>query len=190
MAHPKKWVLGIDPGFGNTGAVLRLVDEQEVVDAACWYNDNVHDWNVLRAMSIAIPLIERAVALVQENGVECLEVCIEYPVYNGNAKVLMSQMTLYTLLQVYVYDYLVPLVPEVYLSTVNNRTSKKLLAHDGSADKQAMIEASPWAGCDDLTYSQLHTLADSYAHSLSAGRQEWALHKMPQYMVEANFETQ
>jgi len=183
---PEKWVLGIDPGYGNTGAVFRLAAEREVVAASCWLNDDTHDWDVSRSLSIAVPLIEQAVAWVQDYDVRQLEVCIEHPVYTGNAKVLMMQMHLFVLLQAYVYDYLVPLVDEVYLTIVNPKTSKSKLCHNGNAKKPEMIKASPWHDESDLNFEQKHTLADAYAHSLSAHTEQWALHNIQLYSMEPN----
>jgi Holliday junction resolvasome RuvABC endonuclease subunit len=187
MAHPKKWVLGIDPGFGNTGAVLRLADSRKVHAARCWLNDEVQDWYVLRAMSIAIPMMEQCLAWITEYDIECLEVCIEEPVFNKNPRNLMVQMALFALIQAYVYDYLVPHVPEVYLTLVNPKTSKRLLAHDGNAKKDAMVKASPWYKHPEANQSQREALADAFAHSLAAETQQFALHNLNQYMVEANY---
>lgn len=183
----KKWVIGCDPGFGNTGVILRLADQRKVRAARCWLNDEVRDWYILRAMSIAIPMMEQCLAWIQEYDIECLEVCIEEPVFNKNPRNLMVQMALFALLQAYVYDYLVPHVPEVYLTLVNPKTSKRLLAHDGSADKTAMVKASPWHDSSDANQSQREALADAYAHSLAAETQQFALHNLHQYMVEANY---
>lgn len=181
-------MLGVDPGFGNTGAILRLADERKVRAAVCWSNDETRDWYILRAMSIAIPMMEQCLAWINEHDIECLEVCIEEPIYSNNPKILMIQMSLFAMVQIYVFDYLVPHVPEIYLTIVNNKTSKRLLAHDGNADKAAMIKASPWSDRKDLTFSQLHTLADAYAHSLSAETEQWALHNLTQYAVAPNYE--
>lgn len=182
-----KWVLGVDPGFNNTGAVLRLVHDKAVVEAACWRNEETQQWSVLRSMSICIPMIETLLGWVQKHDIDFLEVCIEEPIYNNNPKILMMQMSLYLMIQIYVYDYLVPHVQELYLTVVNNKTSKSKLAHDGNATKQQMIAASPWAGDKDVTHNQAHTLADSYAHSLSALTEQYPLHKLKQYMVAANY---
>lgn len=187
-AKKKKWVIGCDPGFGNTGVVLRLADELKVRAAVCWRNEETQDWYVLRAMSIAVPMMERCLSWIYEHDIECLEVCIEEPVFNRNPKNLMVQMALFAMIQMYVYDYLVPHVPELYLTLVNPKTSKRLLAHDGKADKHAMIKASPWTDREDISYDTKHTLADAFAHGLSAEKEQFALHNMPQYMVEANYE--
>lgn len=187
MTTPKKWTVGIDPGFGATGAVLRLVDGMEVVEHIVWSNDHTSDWPILRAMSITIPMMETILAWVDEHEIESLEVCLETPFLNMRSpQTLMIQMSLFVLVQSHVYDYLVPIVPEVYLTIVHNATSKSKLAHNGKADKPAMIAASPWADYknEGFTYNQAHTLADAYAHSLSAGTQQWALHEELQYMEE------
>lgn len=168
--------------------MLRLADSRDVKAAVCWLNDETSDWYVLRSMSIAIPMMEQCLAWVHQHDIECLEVCVEEPIYNRNARNLMVQMSLFTMIQAYVYDYLVPVVPEVYLTLVNNKTSKRLMAHDGSADKYAMIKASKWAGRSDLNYDTKHTLADAYAHSLSAENEQFALHDLHQYAVEATYE--
>lgn len=181
----EQWVVGIDPGYGHTGAVLRRVEEPEPVAWACWSNDSTQEWPTMRAMSIAFPLVETVIGWILEHDIEDLEICIEYPIYNGNPRVLMIQMSLYDMIQAYVYDYLRPHVERLWVSEINNKTSKSKLAHDGKADKKAMIAASPWADYKShgLTYVQAHTLADSYAHSLSAGLRERRLHAMDQYSV-------
>ena len=180
-----KWVVGIDPGFGGTGAVLRLMDSQTVVQSAIWRNDETHDWPVRRAMSICIPMMETMLNWLMAHDIRHLEVCLESPIYNGNPKVLMIQMSLFVMIQSYVYDYLVPHVDTLYLSIINNKTSKSKLAHNGNATKAQMIAVSPWANFkkQGLAYWQAHTLADAYAHSLSGRTEEYALHALPQYIA-------
>jgi len=182
----EQWVVGIDPGYGHTGAVLRRVEEPEPVAWACWSNDCTQEWPTLRAMTIAFPLVSTVIGWILEYGIEDLEICIEYPVYTGNAKGLMVQMSLYDMIRAYVYDYLRPHTERLWVTEVNPTTSKSKLAHDGRADKKEMIAASPWAQYKEhgLTYVQAHTLADSYAHSLSAGLRERRLHAMDQYSVD------
>ena len=177
------WAVGFDPGYGHSGAVLRRSDYPHPEAWSCWENDSTKDWVQIRAMSIAIPAMERIIGWVEEHKIEDLEFCIEYPIYNGNAKVLMTQMSLFDLVCTSVYDYLRPIVPHLYLTTVNNRTSKRLLAHDGMAKKPAMVGSSPWARYKSmgLTFEQAHTLADSYAHSLVAGSKEFNLTHIEQY---------
>lgn len=187
MKNPKEWVLGIDPGFNNTGAVLRLTGE-DTLEAACWSNNNTNDWEVLRAMSICIPMMETVLAWLHKHNITELKICLEDPVYNSNAKTFMVQMVLYTMIQTYIYDYLVPVLDKVYLTYVNNKSSKKRMTGDGNASKEAMIAASHWVGRKDMTYNQRHTLADAYAHSLGHSKDGLALHRMPQYSVEANYD--
>lgn len=182
----QQWVVGIDIGYGHTGAVLRRVDEPEPVAYGCWSNDCTQEWPTLRAMTIAFPLVEMVIGWILEYDIEDLEICIEYPIYNGNPKILMIQMSLYDMIRAYVYDYLRPHTERLWVTEVNPMTSKVKLAHDGKADKKEMIAASPWADYKShgFTYVQAHTLADSYAHSLSAGLREYRLHAMDQYSVQ------
>lgn len=184
-APPDKWVLGIDPGFGHTGAVLRSAQCAEPTAWACWENNEIRDWPVLRSLSIARPLVETVLELIDDYSVEELEVCIETPFYNHNARSLMLQMSLFSILCEHMYLYVRPHVVQLWLTVVHNRTSKKFLTQDGGADKNAMIAASPWAAYKqyDLTHLQAHTLADAYAHSLSAGQEEYDLTAMQQYSV-------
>jgi uncharacterized protein Usg len=193
MNQPMKWVLGTDPGYGNTGAVLRLASEAATVDAACWRNEHTHDWDVLRAMSICIPMMEQTLAWVDKYDIESLEVVLETPFLNNkNPQTLLVQMSLFVLIQAYVYDYLVPIVPQVHLSIVHNATSKSKLAHNGKATKKEMIDASEWKEFKGLglTFNQAETLADAYAHSLSAYKEQHDLSRMAQYMVPANYSTE
>lgn len=182
-----QWVLGIDPGFGGTGAVLRLGNETTVVGQACWHNDSADEWEVLRSMSICIPMMETVLGWIEEYDIRSLEVCLENPIYNGNAKTLMKQMALYTLIQTYVFDYLQPVLDELFLTFVNNKSSKRRLTGDGNADKDKMIAACGWID-KSLTYTQKHTLADAYAHSLFAGDRTLPLHLMEQYAVQPSHE--
>lgn len=168
--------------------MLRLADSRDVAEAVCLRNEETNEWDITRSTSIAIPMMEYCLAWIFKYDIESLEVCIESPVYNNNAKVLMMQMSLFTIIQLYVYDYLVPHLKSLYLTVVNNTTSKKKLAHDGKATKEAMIKASPWAGRKDISYNQKHTLADAFAHSLSADAEQHKLHLIEQYAVEANYE--
>lgn len=167
-----------------------MASEDKTKAAACWRNEETRDWNVLRAMSICIPMMEQVLAWVEEYDIEELEVCIETPFLNRNPGTLMVQMYLFVLAQAYVYDYLVPIVPQVYLSIVHNATSKAKLAHDKSADKSKMIAHSEWKDYKDegLTFNQAETLADAFAHSLSAYKQDFNLTELAQYIVPANCE--
>jgi Holliday junction resolvasome RuvABC endonuclease subunit len=145
----------------------------------------------MRAMSICIPMMEQLLAWIDEYDIEHLEVCVESPFYNNNSVTLMKQMALFVLVQVYVYDYLVPLLSSVHLTIVHNATSKSKLAHNGSASKAQMIAASPWSNfkkCKGMSLNQAETCADAYAHSLSGGIEMYDLSNMAQYMVEANYE--
>ena len=183
------WSLGIDPGYGETGAVLSLVNDGIPVEAACWCNDNTHELPMLRAMSICIPMMEQVLAWITEHDIEVLRVGLEEPIYNGNPKVLMIQMSLFVMLQAYVYDYLTPHLDELYLTIVSNQTSKKRLTGNGHADKNAMINSSPWVGYTShgLTYAQAHTLADAYAQGLCSDKCTYALHKLPAHSVPADY---
>lgn len=187
----------MDPGYGNTGAVLRLASEAATVDATCWRNENTHDWDVLRAMSICIPMMEQVLAWVEEHDIESLEVVIETPFLRAskgrlNPQVLMIQMSLFVMIQAYVFDYLVPIVPQVHLTIVHNATSKSKLAHDGKASKADMIAASQWKDFKALgiTLNQAETLADAYAHSLSAYVEQHDLTSMTQYIMPPNYTTE
>jgi hypothetical protein len=153
---------------------------------ACWENGETRDWPTLRAMSIAFPFAETAIGWILEYDIDNLEVCIELPFYNQNAKTLMLQMSLFDMLCSYTFDYLRPHTERLWLTTMHNATSKRALAHDGKATKQQMVAASPWSDfkAKGLTFLQAHTLADAYAHSLSAGQEEYPLHALEQYSVE------
>ena len=188
MTNPKQYTLGVDPGYGGTGAVLRPIDDPEPVAWAIWENHSVDEWATMRSISIAFPLVETALGWIEEFDIQELDFCIEYPIYNRNAGALMKQMSLYTMIQSYAYDYLRPYLRHLWLTEVNPRVSKAKLAHDGRAGKPAMIKASPWCNYKELglTYAQAHTLADAYAHSLSAEVREHTLHTLDQYGVHPN----
>lgn len=181
-----RWVIGIDPGFGMTGLVLRREDSPEVVAWACYAlpREEAPDAQVLRSASLAQAVVDCASAWVLEHDIEELEVCIEQPIYNHNAKILMLQIRLFEDIEQALVQMIESEVTSLWITEMNPSTSKRLLAKDGKAGKREMIAASPFK---DLPQVQAvkEALADAYAHSLSAGTRQYDITNMQMVVVEA-----
>ena len=92
--------------------------------------------------------------------------------YKRNPATLMLQLRLLQEVE----TGLVMLVPSLcsrsWITEVNPSTSKKLLTGNGKAEKPQMVANSPWSNwkADGVlrNFDQAHTLADAWAHAMSA----------------------
>lgn len=177
--HAKKtlWIVGVDPGFTETGLVLRASDRPafDVAGYATYcLGAEKGGWMIpaLRAMSLAASIVECMVGWISLYKIGRMEACIEMPVYNGNPKTYMLQSRLIQEIESLMYRALAPALRNFYLTEVNNATSKKLATGDGGAQKPAVVTASPFKDTEGLVKSTREALADAWAHSLVA-KQSW-----------------
>lgn len=189
---PTTYVVGIDPGFGMSGLVLRREDQRDTLAWALYQlGPERTKCGVLRSLSLSEAIIWKVADWIEEFEIKRLEVCIEEPVYNHNARTLMLQCRLLEDIEHGLFMYIAAQTEQLYLTEVNPRTSKRLLAHNGQANKQAMIAASPWAEYKKMgipNQQQAETLADAYAHSLAAGQEVYDLTAMRMIAVDATNE--
>ena len=173
------WVVGCDPGFTETGLVLRSLDRpaSDVAGYATYcLGAEKGGWMIpaLRAMSLAASIVECMVGWISLYKIGRMEACIEMPVYTGNPKTYMLQCRLIQEIESLMYRTLAPALRNFYLTEVNNATSKKLATGDSGAQKPAMVAASPFKDMEGIVKSTREALADAWAHSLAAKKQ-WTI---------------
>ncbi len=165
--------VGIDPGFGATGVVVTDKDKNPLR----WLVISSRDARkrlIPRANGIADTVVDFVVKCISELGAKDVAISIESPVYNGNPVIFSKQLYLLALLETYLWFILAGGDVDCTLNVCNPTTSKHLATGDGWADKQEMIEHSPFetmsdAGISDIEFPCVQeTLADAWAHSLSA----------------------
>lgn len=163
-----RWSVGIDPGFGEAGIVLRPDEMEDAATAWATYTcPPATSTDLLRATATAETMMNTLAEWITKYEVAELDVAIETPVYTRNPLVFTKQIRLFEELESCLLFYITGLVDELWLTEVNPTTSKILLTDNHKADKDQMIAASPWRHAVALTYSNQHTLADAYAHSLA-----------------------
>lgn len=181
-----RWVVGIDPGFGMTGVVLRHEDSREVVAWACYClpRENAPGAQVLRSASLAQAVADCISGWIIEHEISVLEVCVELPIYSHNAAILILQIRLFEDIEQAMAQMIVAQVEQLWLTEMYPATSKSLLTGNGAANKRQMILASPFAGLAEVQEIK-EAIADAYAHSLSAGKRQYDLTSMKMVVVEA-----
>jgi Holliday junction resolvasome RuvABC endonuclease subunit len=160
----KRHTIAIDPGFGETGILLK-------------HGTEVKEWGVFSCrsgpppFSRAVSLVERLMDLTQQwvarYKIEELEVVIERPVWNRNASTFELQWRLIQHLESALWIWVSEDV-KLWVTEVHNATSKKLATGDGGADKEKVAEASPFRRADFPSETTWTTLGDTWAHSLAA----------------------
>ena len=172
MKYPTEWTLGLDPGFERSGLVL-LRNKELIAWALHKLDKTACDVGWARAASLANGMLDSASRWVESFAIRELAVAIELPVYTRNPQTFLLQVRLLQELESGLSLWMQTCLDKLYITEVNPSTSKRLLAGNAKADKHAMIAASPWAALvGHMSHTDLHTLADSYAHALSAGRCE------------------
>ncbi|KPK44908.1 MAG: hypothetical protein AMJ65_01685 [Phycisphaerae bacterium SG8_4] len=124
----------------------------------------------VRSLSLAAAICECLVGWIDLYKIQVMEVCLELPIYKGGVDTLTLQMRLLQDIEHGLMSVVEPALNTLYLTEVNNQTSKKLATGHGGATKAEMVEVSPFR---NSTYSRptKEALADAWAHSLAAKRQ-------------------
>lgn len=159
----QQWSIGIDPGFGETGLVLR-------------HGTRVREFGVLSCragpppVSRTFALTQRVMDLVQQwvmrYKIRELDVAIERPIWNKNASAFELQWRLVQHLESSLYQ--IADTMQLWITEVSPGTSKKLATGNGGADKNEVAAASPFGPEDFPQGNTWTTLGDAWAHSLAA----------------------
>jgi Holliday junction resolvasome RuvABC endonuclease subunit len=163
-----KFVIGIDPGLGETGLILRV--EHEVVIA--WHTYSVPGEGTkafIRATTLADHVIAQIVEWIVEYHIKLLDICIELPIFAArNPASYAKQIRILQEIESGIYYRIASVVQECWVTELMPTESKQLACNDGSADKDMIVRASPFADRIDLNKSTREALADAWAHSLGA----------------------
>lgn len=164
-----RYAIGIDPGFVETGVVLRDADSGEVLAWKVFRQPpNGSTFERCRKLSdkiagfIADLQIKFDMCYLHDDGI--LEIAMERPIYNNNPDSFEKQWRLFQTIAAELADF--TWRPAIVLVEVPPATSKKLATGKGSATKTEIAEASPFARGKRAEHTW-HTLGDAWAHSLA-----------------------
>ena len=166
----KRWAIGIDPGFGETGIVLVLVDgKRKPQHWATFRCPPKGDENLCRAVSLASEIVSLVVLWVEEHNIQRLSIGIETPIYNQNALAYEMQVRLLQEIESGLLHLVGAITKDCWLVEVPPGTSKLLATGSGRATKEDMVKAMP----EEMqrmgqTRATKEALADAWGHSLAA----------------------
>lgn len=160
------WTIGVDPGFKETGLVLRRGNKE--VKAWSTFQCRPNGSAYMRTTALAFAVTDRMMDWVRDYKITHLDVSIETPIYNSNPRSFELQ---WRLVQDIEANIVLLDVQELWLTEVGPTTSKRLATGKGKATKDEMVESAP-----EVMYREkmlphtAETLADAWAHSLAAWR--------------------
>lgn len=193
-ADDRRYALGIDPGFGEAGAVLRLGDA--VLEFTLLSDNYGPEYpTVLRAQAIAARLVGRVIKWVERHQIAELEAAVELPVYTSNADGFGKQYATVQAIEAALMQYVAPMLERFTLAEPIPSESKKAATGRGNAKKPEIYAASPFPDLPrmvaGLKEDSLMTLGDAWAHSLTVGTCERRFEKFkwPIPQEEIKFET-
>lgn len=165
------WVVGIDPGFGETGVVL-LDDPRSVRGYATFSSKRNGFHDLVRAQALGFHVMGTVREWVDTHRIRSLVVCIETPVLGKNVNNLFKQVRTLQAVEERLFSGLGGLLKSAVLIEVNPTRSKRLGTGNARADKDEIVRNSPFAdstlvpiGTRPETRS---TLADAWLHAQSA----------------------
>lgn len=167
-----KHIIGIDPGFTETGVVLYSDDEEGILRWATFRCPAHGQASAARAASLADHVINEIVGWVEKHEVTRLDVCIEIPFLSKNVDSYQKQMRVVQEIESGLLFRLSGELIELWVTEVSPTQAKLLACNYGQATKDQVIAMSPffyikWSG----TQSTLEALADAWA----IGQGAWAV---------------
>jgi Holliday junction resolvasome RuvABC endonuclease subunit len=170
-----RYVVGIDPGFRETGLALSRVDDLDHFTMLGWVtlSSPPDDADTLRAIAMADQVLMEILGWINTYKITELDVVIELPVYNHSAVTYTKQVRLLEEIQARLYQ-LLPSGVQATMTEVYPATSKAYLTGDARAKKNAMVavlykQQAHMFGNVVLGTHTAETIADAYAHSLCFG---------------------
>jgi Holliday junction resolvasome RuvABC endonuclease subunit len=162
LAAQNSWSIGVDPGFRETGLVLRRGEE---VVAWSTFQCKPNGSAYLRTTALAFAVVDRMMDWVRDYEIARLDVAVETPIYNSNPKSFELQ---WRLVQDIEANMVLLNVGDLWLTEVGPTTSKHLATGNGKATKDEMVEVAPEVMYREaMTLHTAETLADAWAHSLA-----------------------
>lgn len=169
VAEGTHYAVGIDPGFGEAGIVLRCGHVVLEFGLVRDHYGPTHP-TALRAQAIAARLVGRLLKWVEVHQIADLSAAVELPVYTSNADGFGKQYATVQAIEAALLEHVAPLLDRFWLAEPHPGESKKAATGNGAAKKQDILDASPLKGSRlvaGLEIGSLHTLADAWAHSLT-----------------------
>jgi Holliday junction resolvasome RuvABC endonuclease subunit len=163
------YIVGIDPGFTETGVVLYKDDDERTIIRWATYKSPAHGQAAAaRAASLAECVIADLVKWIEEFHIQHLDICIEIPFLAKNVAGFQKQIRVIQELQSGILFRLAGEVLELWVTEVGPTRAKVLACNDGRATKEEIVKASPFGL---MTWHQ-HTarteaLADAWAIGLA-----------------------
>lgn len=163
--------VGIDPGVTMTGMVL--LDDKHEVCAWAAYSCPPGPPNFRRALSLSRHIYDRMRNWRLEYSIDALRVGLEMPIWKRNPSTFSLQWRTIQMMEASIWELSSHFIggkndgQNVELVEVNNKSAKLQLAHDGDADKDAMVAASPFKILK-INKDIKEAIADAYAHALVA----------------------
>ncbi len=177
------YVVGIDPGYGETGVVLL---ENETYVAGATFKSPTGPLPMQRSLGLSRAVVTQIVQWVGQYNIEDLLVGIETPIMNmqrnfknqmtANVDAYSKQMRTIQEIEHLLWDVAREFQEEgttIWLEEVGPTESKKLVLKNGNAGKDEIIAASPFTDRDDLARTVQEALADAWMHARAAWRKAW-----------------
>jgi len=165
-------VMGLDPGFGESGVVLIDEDERPLE----WFTLSRKTGDDLsRAIIMGDKITNWITTMADKYDMQDLRIGLELPVVavkkvgsrvvGMNASTYAKQMRLYHEIESQLLLKIIHLKLHIEIAEIGNATSKRLLTGDGRADKGKMLACGPFTQ-HKPKYTAI-TLSDAYAHALA-----------------------
>lgn len=171
-----KHIIGIDPGFTETGVVLYSDDEEGILRWATFRCPAHGQASAARAASLADHVINEIVRWVEKHEVTHLDVCIEIPFLGRSVESYQKQMRVVQEIESGLLFRLSGELIELWVTELAPSQAKSLACNYGQATKDQVIAASPFATStpgtrEPLSNSTVEALADAWA----IGQGAWAV---------------
>lgn len=167
----KKYIVGADPGFGETGLVLYLDGaEDNILAWATFQCPPKGQSDAARAASLADHVINELVTWIERFDIQHIDICIEVPFMGKNVASFQKQIRVVQEIESGILFRLAGEVKELWVTEIGPTQAKRLATYNGQASKQEVIEASPFNRRPEskADLSTLEAIADAWAIGLAA----------------------
>jgi Holliday junction resolvasome RuvABC endonuclease subunit len=168
--NDKRYVVGCDPGFGETGLVLYLDDaEQNILEWATFKSPPGGRAAAARAASLAEHVINEMVTWIERHDIQLLDIGIELPIFGRNVASYQKQMRVVQEIESGLLFRVSGEVQECWVTEVLPNQSKLLACNYGGATKAEIIMVSPFTSGYNINMPQatIEAVADAWAHGLA-----------------------
>lgn len=162
-----RYAIGIDPGLTETGVVLCQDDDDLTPIAWSTFSSPTGHTTLARVVSLAAEIVSLLVDWVTEFDIKELDVAIETPIHKANIASYGKQMRLLQEIESGVFHIVAGELDVCWITEVNPVQSKMLATGNPRANKDMMVEYSPFESYI-VRKSTLEAIADAWAHANAA----------------------